>query len=632
MIQAVEDSMPCGYPRDAAAVLIIEVDGPATGLRSQAQIITDICRAKGCRTVREARDESERDRLWAGRRGAFGAVARITPSFLVTDCTVPRSKLPDALKQVAVVAGKHGLRSGNVFHAGDGNLHPLLFFDARRKEELERVKKAGREIMEACVALGGTITGEHGVGIEKSEAMRMVFSEADLAAQRALKDAFDPDGLLNPGKMFPPPPAATAIDRTETTRPCSDCEAVPATAKELQDLVRSARVEKRGLVPTGQGTRGCVGNALSRDCLRVRSKGLSSVRNFDHVNQVVTVEPGRTLAELQTVLAEHGQWLPIRPPFSGRCTLGGLVALDASGPDRVRYGAARDLLLGLKFVSGTGDLVSAGGQVVKNVAGYDLTRTLAGSLGVLGFLTELTFRTLPKPEGCRTVVASGELAAVARAASRVLASSVEPAFLVAAPGPRVAGGPSTEGIEDSSDGRDGRAPLKSSDWVLTVGFEGFTETINYQAESCRDLLDQAGLAPGEGSEYAPGGDLFRDRHETLYSAPFLFRADLPRSAVDGFEATVREYLPEARTLLDFGCGRLFAATGELDGDTWGSLSRVAQLLNGYVRLEAAPDRFVAEHGVFGAPRPEWTLMRKIKQALDPEDVFAPGRLPGANKT
>jgi FAD/FMN-containing dehydrogenase len=325
------------------------------------------------------------------------------------------------------------------------------------------------------------------------------------------------------------------------------------------------------------------------------------------VNQVVTVEPGRTLADLQADLAEHKQWLPIRPPLSRTCTLGGLVALDASGPDRLRYGAVRDALLGLKFVAGTGDRVSAGGRVVKNVAGYDLTRTLAGSLGTLGFLTELTLRTLPMPEGCQTVAATGELSAVCRAASKVLESSVEPTFLVAEP--------------------DG-----SSGWVLTIGFEGFKETIAYQVETCRSLLGQADVPPGPGSEYAPVGDFFADRHEALYAAPYLLRADLPRGKIEDFETRLRQALPGAKTLLDLGCGRLFAATDTLGADSWGALAREAAALNGYVRLEAAPDSFIAEHDVFGAPRPEWSLMHKIKQALDPDDLFAPGRLPSVNAT
>ncbi len=217
VIRAIEASKPCGYPLDAAAVLIAEVDGPAVGLAEQADRVRQLCMQNGCREVRAAKDAAERNLLWAGRRGAFGAIARLAPSFLVADCTVPRTRLPEALAQVATIATRYQLAHGNVFHAGDGNLHPLLLFDHGDPEQVQRVHHAGREIMEACVALGGTITGEHGVGVEKLEAMHLVFSEDDLEFQRRLRAAFDPHELMNPGKVLPPasgsPPADEPADR-----------------------------------------------------------------------------------------------------------------------------------------------------------------------------------------------------------------------------------------------------------------------------------------------------------------------------------------------------------------------------------------------------------------------------------
>jgi glycolate oxidase len=204
VIQAVENSMKCGFPLDCATVLIIEVDGLLDDLEQQVQAISELCSKHGAREVRVAKNESERAALWAGRRGAFGAVARITPSYLVCDGTVPRTALPAMLRKVAEVGRKYDLRIPNVFHAGDGNLHPLILFDWRDAEQKERVMKAGMEILALCVEMGGTISGEHGVGIEKMDAMRLVFSEEELRAQLKLKRAFDPKDLANPGKMFPP--------------------------------------------------------------------------------------------------------------------------------------------------------------------------------------------------------------------------------------------------------------------------------------------------------------------------------------------------------------------------------------------------------------------------------------------
>ena len=205
VIQAVEASLHCGLPLDCATVLLIEVDGLRDDLELQAKAIEDLCLAHGAREVRQAKDDTERNLLWAGRRGAFGAVARLAPSFLVCDGTVPRTALPEAIRKVAEVALKYDLRIPNVFHAGDGNLHPLILFDWRDADQKARVLKAGMEILALCASLGGTISGEHGVGLEKLEAMRLVLSEADIETQRRVKRTFDPRNLANPGKMFPAP-------------------------------------------------------------------------------------------------------------------------------------------------------------------------------------------------------------------------------------------------------------------------------------------------------------------------------------------------------------------------------------------------------------------------------------------
>jgi glycolate oxidase len=209
VIQAVEQSIKCGFPLDCATVLIIEVDGLTDDMEQQAQAIADLCRKHGAREVRVAKNDAERTALWAGRRGAFGAVARITPSYLVCDGTVPRTALPAVLRKVAEVSRKYDLMIPNVFHAGDGNLHPLILFDWRNADQKARVMKAGMEILEVCVQMGGTISGEHGVGIEKMDAMRLVLSEADIRAQGKVKRAFDPRDLSNPGKMFPAPREVT---------------------------------------------------------------------------------------------------------------------------------------------------------------------------------------------------------------------------------------------------------------------------------------------------------------------------------------------------------------------------------------------------------------------------------------
>jgi glycolate oxidase len=197
IIQAVEKGGPCGYPVDAAAVLIIEVEGISTGLKEQAERVDKICMDAGCREVRTAKNQEERELLWKGRKGAFGAICNLSPNYLVNDGCVLRSDLPEVLKRVKEVSDKYGCPVGNVFHAGDGNLHPLLMFDSRNEKELEQVHKAGWDIMEICAEFGGTISGEHGIGEEKREAMKMIFSGHDLNTQQNLK-SFRPQKPAQP--------------------------------------------------------------------------------------------------------------------------------------------------------------------------------------------------------------------------------------------------------------------------------------------------------------------------------------------------------------------------------------------------------------------------------------------------
>ncbi|UCF56186.1 MAG: FAD-binding protein, partial [Deltaproteobacteria bacterium] len=200
---AVEASVHAGYPLDAAAVLIIELDGMADGMDRQAEKILEICRRHSVREIQVAKDDGERAKLWAGRKGAFGAITRLKPSYMVCDGTVPRTKLPEVLSKVLEIGKKYGLLIGNVFHAGDGNLHPLILFDERDDEERESAKKAAAEILKICADAGGTISGEHGIGLEKMKEMFFVFSESDLEAMRQVKRAFDPEDILNPGKVIP---------------------------------------------------------------------------------------------------------------------------------------------------------------------------------------------------------------------------------------------------------------------------------------------------------------------------------------------------------------------------------------------------------------------------------------------
>jgi glycolate oxidase subunit GlcD len=203
-IAAVEASVyAAGLPTDAGAVLLIELDGPALALPPQIDRIRRLAEASGALRIEVARDAAERQRFWRARKGAFGAMGRLAPDLYVHDAVVPRARLPEVLEAVCAIGDRYGLQLSNVFHAGDGNLHPNISFDRRDPGELERVMQAGAEILRVCVDAGGVISGEHGIGSEKREFIGLVFSDADLGAMLRLRGAFDPDGVCNPGKIFP---------------------------------------------------------------------------------------------------------------------------------------------------------------------------------------------------------------------------------------------------------------------------------------------------------------------------------------------------------------------------------------------------------------------------------------------
>ena len=204
-MDAAEVAVQAGYPPDAGAALIVELDGVAVQVDEDTEAVERICRECGAGEIRIADDDVERALLWKGRKSAFAAMGRVSPSYYVQDGVVPRTKLPQVLRRIADLELRYGLRVGNVFHAGDGNLHPLVLYDERVAGEPERAKQLADEILAACVKAGGTITGEHGIGVDKACQMPLLFGEQDLEAMQRLRRAFDPAGLANPGKIFPTP-------------------------------------------------------------------------------------------------------------------------------------------------------------------------------------------------------------------------------------------------------------------------------------------------------------------------------------------------------------------------------------------------------------------------------------------
>lgn len=217
-IEAVEAAaFPVGHPKDLAAFLLIEVDGIIEGIADQINEILEVCRRRNVREVKVAESEEERALWWANRKTGFGAMGAISPDYLVQDGVIPRSRLPEVLARIQEISEESGLRIANIFHAGDGNLHPLVLFDARKPGETELAAKAGSQCLKACADVGGSITGEHGVGLEKKEEMRFIFTDEEIAAQTEIRAVFNPNDLLNPGKLFPTPGRCVEVKQANQT-------------------------------------------------------------------------------------------------------------------------------------------------------------------------------------------------------------------------------------------------------------------------------------------------------------------------------------------------------------------------------------------------------------------------------
>ena len=604
IIQAVEKGAPCGYPVDAAAVLIIEVEGISTGLKEQAEQVDKICMATGCREVRTAKNQAERDLLWKGRKGAFGAICNLSPNYLVNDGCVLRSDLPAVLKRVKEVSDTYGCPVGNVFHAGDGNLHPLLMFDSRNPEELEQVHKAGWDIMKICAEFGGTISGEHGIGDEKRDAMAMIFSGHDLNTQRAVKSALDPKNVLNPSKIIPSPPEGQdKLPDAEPTVLKRSGGQDAAGVSEAMAAIRSAAAEKKAISFAGSGSFNGFGNVTHKETVVVDSLKMTDFIEYDQDNQFITVGAGVTLRALQEKLGENNQWLPIRPAFfNSESTTGAMVSLAAVGPERLAYGAPRDMLLGLQYIDSGGSMVTAGGKVVKNVAGYDMTRLLTGSCGTLGFITEATWKIGTRPEACKKISATGSFEACFKAALKVVNSNLLAASVTVSP--------------------------DSDQAAVSVGFEGLALVVDSQVERCSAVMQEDGLTIGESSEYPVVEGCFGDIYTNIWSSSFVLQADVILAKGAEFVSQMSLIAKPSKVLLDVAGGRIYAGFDALNNDQWAKINDLAGKCKGHSKLLRATESFAADNDVYGSSRPEWRLSHLVKKALDPQGVFAPGALPG----
>ncbi len=618
IIRAVEASVfAAGLPPDAGAALLIELDGLEAGLDEEADRVVSICLENRARTCRRARDENERKKLWAARKGAFGAIGRIAPDSMIQDAVVPRSRLPEVLSEAYRIASKYQLMIANVFHAGDGNLHPLICFDSRSSEEVRRVKEAGRELMEVCVRAGGSITGEHGVGLDKREYFPLIFSEADMETMLRVREAFDPLRLCNPGKILPAPRGcgearavvgeaktfregeAGSIDvseaiaenvgaqstlswRAESPHPSvsvtsgsSVASITPRSIEEAIDIVKRASESDLTITPVGAQTWCRSQNEAIETDLIISTERLTNLIEHEPADLIATTQTGLTLDEFNRQLALRGQWLPVDPPNDGRATIGGVIATGIGGAQVCGYGPIRKYVIGMKLVRPDGKLIKVGGKVVKNVAGYDLCKLFTGSYGTLGLILEVTFKLRPRPEKEATLIASGSVEGLVTVGHSILN---EPLFPVALEllSPAVAGS-----VIDT----------KPNNCVLMVRFAGSKTTVGHQLNRAVTLMRRE----GNGLR-----DEIHEEDQTLWQK---LRA-LPLLSQEIGWRTVIKPSEIAEFILSFNEESMWS-TGVANGEVRGYGPEYPQEISRFTVLDNRSRE----------------LMRRIKGQLDPKGVF-----------
>jgi glycolate oxidase subunit GlcD len=708
IIRAVEASVfTAGLPIDAQAVLLVELDGVEAGIDEDADRVEGILREHGARSVRLATDQNERKKLWAARKGAFGAVGRLSPDIMIQDAVVPRSRLPEVLAETYHIAAHYNLQLANVFHAGDGNLHPLICFDLRRGDDLERVRQAGREIMETCVRAGGSITGEHGVGLDKSVYLPLIFSEEDMDAMLAVRAAFDPSGLCNPGKIIPMPrgcgearavatqsvteprlvgvASGSSPSTSSTTLSLSDAQTMaptplprpktatsarlaerisearianefkrivgalnvnrlvesdfaaklqtntaeteralsiaPATAGEAREVMKLAAREGLAVIPAGAANWLDVGNPLSRTDLILTTRRMTKIIRHEPADLVATAEAGTTLVEFQKQLASAGQWLPIDPPDDGRATLGGVVATGLGGAQAFGYGVPRSFVIGMRLVLADGRSIKAGGNVVKNVAGYDLCKLFCGSYGTLGLITELTFKLRPLPVETRTILATGSLSSLLAAGRAVISGSLFPVAVELL---------STRMAAYLKVGE------RQRDCALLVRFAGGSRSVVSQTAQALKLVrsDRDSQAKTVDEDERLWSSLAA---VTLRLADNVsWRASLRPSDLVSFANEVAALEqdeashPSLMWHAGVGDGRLraIAKPPVYHREAVRALERLrqkAESLGGHLVVENAPIEIKNEFDAWGGFGSAAGLMKRVKSELDPQNLLSPGR-------
>lgn len=605
MIRIVEPFAQAGLPTDAGALLLVEVDGYATGLDAQMDRVSAVLRQHGGQQFRIAVTEEERAALWRARKSIAGALSRLAPKYYLVDITVPRSRLAETLTDVDDVCDRYGVRVGHVMHAGDGNLHPLLLItDPDDPEHVATVYQAGLEIAELCVEKDGSLSGEHGIGTEKRTYMPRMFTDAELTAMWDVKQVFDPQQRFNPGKVFPEEMPESVSVRTSGAPP--DTPFRPATPEEVAEGLTALSHAERP-VYVGEQTATFAG----KDATVLSTRALTGIGTYAPDDLYVTVGAGTSVAELHSFLADEGLQASLAAPWP-EATVGGLVAANVNAPLRLRYGALRDVVLCATVALADGRLIRTGRPLVKNVAGYDLTKVVVGSYGTLGVLTDVTLKLTPVPQTQRTLlVPLDELVRGLEWAAALRAHTFVASALILCTGGR-------------------QRDLPDSRYLLGYTAEGWSDDVQAELDGVRDTLARLGAPTPREVSNVSGTDIWRDVLARANEQTLLLRAGVPPASLRAAVADQAAPLGIGDVVVDVPHGLVYAAARHGDAsaaeDWLGTLRRSARVHDGYTIVVDAPAAWMPALDCWGYRPDTLDLMQNLKARWDPAGILNPGYL------
>lgn len=599
----IEEYAHPGISTEAGALLIIEVDGYLESLQPQIDEISSILQANGGYDLRIAQTSEEREKIWYARKSAAGAMARLAPAYLLLDGTVPRSLLAQALETSNQICEKYDLQVGYVFHAGDGNLHPFILTDPRDAQHLHRAHQAGMEFMQAVVALGGSITGEHGVGIEKRPYLSLMYSSTELSIMRDIKQVFDPQELLNPKKIFP------QEEKFDSPSNPSDLDLPP-----LQFVPSNPEQAAEGLTVLSKFGEpvSITGEApiYSNRADRILSTyNLHGIQTFAPQDLYITAGAGTKVEDIQTFLQQEGWQINLQAPWSG-ATLGGVLASNFNSPLRMRYGALRDQVLAMNIVLADGRMIRAGRPVVKNVAGYDIPKVLVGSHGSLGLITEATLKISALPRMRRSLIfpvdqlKSGlewaqACSTVALISTGIVLGKVRHTY-----------------------------PIETSPYILAYSLEGQPEDVESEIILVKKILDKLGAPEPLEIENAAAIELWSQLLHASWNNHLVMRTGIAPQIAPSFVLSQKASLDQSDFLLDIASGLLYSVSDPSNLDQaqiyLNELRGPALAEDGYSVVLGAPPEWAGELDPWGYKPSTIELMKRLKAHWDPKGIMNPG--------